>query len=418
MTPPNDENEANGRVANVDAASAAAASADSTSTKPVSAAANKNQDDDRSTLLRQQTVCRFLVTNINSERRSTINLTVDLLVERDGLLDLAQTVFEAGLKKHGKCKYSSLKRLLWDLSFGGLNYKNGWLREPYLDGPAAPRYIDKQDRRILQQLKRPLKVGMSGHFSCNHAMCTSSFDFQVQSLQDVTSTSTSDDDQEAHPIAVTEIKLNFNNKLECDFLSDAEQQTAFHLRQQYEAYFAGDNEWRLDPRTPEYIHTPRKPLRAPWRDEEIELFVMLQHAGSKFKKSWNAILQFGLIDRTENASSCQWYKVLKDPYGFMTRGLSKDQAMAAAKVLAKTRLDRFATKPVPELGPFPPDYPYERALLLCCQDSDYDSDGASPQTKRAKIAVMKERHDRGELPQVCLDRLDQCRSGYGGVYYS
>ena len=138
---------------------------------------------------------------------------------------------------------------------------------------------------------------------------------------------------------------------------------------------------------------------------------MLQHAGSKFKKSWNAILQFALIDHTESASSGQWYKVLKDAYGYMTSGVSKDQAMVAAKVLAKTRLDRFATKPVPELGPCPPNYPYERALLLCCQDSDYDSDRASPKTKRATIAVMKERHERGELQQVCLDRLDQCRAG-------
>lgn len=288
----NDENDTNDNVASDEAFRA----------KPDA------KSDDQPSEPTKQTLCRFLVKSIRAHTHSTVNLTIDLLVERDSLLDLAVAAFDEGLKKLGHCSCWSLNSHLWSLVFEGVKYDNGWRGRFGIFAPQ--RHIDEQEPRPLRQLRKPLQVGQSGCFWARTEM--GSFDFVVQSLQDVTTAGKTNAD---YPVTVKQVKLNISTKLECDFLTAAEQQMALGLRHQYEAYYAGNNVWKRHERHPSQFFEG-KPNRAPWGSQEIELMLLLQRAGAKFKKSWNAILQFGLLDRPEPASSWRWYKIQKGQYGY------------------------------------------------------------------------------------------------------
>lgn len=100
--------------------------------------------------------------------------------------------------------------------------------------------------------------------------------------------------------------------------------------------------------------------------------------------------------------------MVQDSKGSVWVPVHPSQALVQAKCLCKILWERFTKTPVPELGPRPHNQ-YERTLFEVCDDSDYDSKTASPKTKRAKIAEMKERHKNGELSENALSVLDRYR---------
>jgi len=416
MSEPINENDGNvfDPVAADNGGTAESSTAKASSMKPSASDADDNNEKEQTAVSNNsnQTICRFLVKNIQASKLSTVNLTVDLLLERDSLLAFAENVFDAGLKKHGKVECCGLVSQLWNLTFDGVTYLGG-RREGILscwNFPNMP-HIDNHEPRFLKDL--PLEVGKYGCFTV-HSMGT--FDFEVQSLTNVTSKNEPDT---SYPIKSKEVKLKLSTKLECDFLTASEQQAALTLRRQYDAHYTGKNGWKRDRQTGRIL--PSVPLRKPWRGREKDLIVLLQHAGAKFKKSWNAILQYGVIDRPEAASSGQWYKIQREGHlyhvGGLTKGMSKDQALVAAKNLCQTMLERFVRAGAPQPDPQPFSV-YENRLLKQC--SDYDSEADTPKTKRAKVEAMKKRHEKRELgdhgvPRASLSSIPSIITTAAGV---
>lgn len=125
---------------------------------------------------------------------------------------------------------------------------------------------------------------------------------------------------------VETVTLDLNAVVDSNFLSDELKQAAMRLRAQYATYYAGNNGWKQDPRTGAY--SARKALAPDWGIQEIEIVSLLINADTKFKKSWNEILQYALVDRPETASSGYWYKLRgKESYKreYFGQGLSKQR---------------------------------------------------------------------------------------------
>ena len=92
-----------------------------------------------------------------------------------------------------------------------------------------------------------------------------------------------------------------------------------------------------------------------WGWGEIELLGLLINAGHKFKKSWKNILQHGLVNRQESATSVKWYQLAKGGmvqtsgnYATLKnfgKGKSDNAKVRLAKKLAKARVEAMPKPP-------------------------------------------------------------------------
>jgi hypothetical protein len=147
------------------------------------------------------------------------------------------------------------------------------------------------------------------------------------------------DQRENYP-KVTEILCNFSSVLDSSFLKAEDKQEALKLRQAWQDFMKGENAWKKDRDTRQFIRA--KPTAPEWKPEEIAIMNILSQSGSKFKKSWTNLLQYALVDRAETATSGMWYKLAKNQgYYTSTGNLSNDAKVILAKRLTLNRLESF-----------------------------------------------------------------------------
>ena len=135
-----------------------------TDTTEAEAPPTKNNDGNK-----QLTVCRFLVKHIQGGRGyATSDYHIDLIKERHGLYDLVSTVYD--ILQRESLTSDRITSHLWDVTFAGKRYHNGWRRQQFpgegaWDRPAKDNEVDEGERRILSALVNHLERGQKGVFS-------------------------------------------------------------------------------------------------------------------------------------------------------------------------------------------------------------------------------------------------------------
>jgi len=164
-----------------------------------------------------------------------------------------------------------------------------------------------------------------------------------------------------------------------DFLTSEEMDRAMTYRDAFAAYMADDNAWmrcRKSERereyvtgSPHHIFVAGKPESSPWGyadNPEVTLLILLLKSGAKFKQSWESILKYGLIRRTQAATSMKWYQIRKEDLNQtnsmisyfswtagVVRGKSSGMMILDAKRIARNLMEAALAHDIPVLGPPP-----------------------------------------------------------------
>jgi hypothetical protein len=278
-------------------------------------------------------VCQFLVKSIRcGSKHGPKDLKVELFPSHS-LMDLVELVFTK--LRDFKLTTDRFSSHLWNLRFNGKNYSNGWRGcRAAQDVFRGMKHIDEQEPRFLDKLD--LKVAQKGSFSGESAY----FEFVVEEVIEIAL-----DQQENYP-KVTEILCNFSSVLDSSFLKAEDKQEALKLRQAWQKFMKGENAWKKDRDTRQFIRA--KPQAPEWKSEENAIMNLLIQSGSKFKKSWTNLLQYALVDRAESATSGMWYKLAKCQGYTSTGNVPSDAKVIMAKRLTLNRLENFLEAGTPK----------------------------------------------------------------------
>ncbi|CAJ1913445.1 unnamed protein product [Cylindrotheca closterium] len=279
-------------------------------------------------------VCKFLVQNLKAsgDRYASNEYSVSLLVGKNSLYDFVLKVFE--ILHEARLTDDDYYSHLWSIVFDGTEYHNGWRACPPCLG-APGRLIDEQDVRPLDDLG--LQVGRRGKFKGQSAI----FDFTVKEIDGVP-------EQDAQYPKHSAIQITFSSALSDDWISEAKKKACLKARDDWYNYYndsSASSKYKQEIRETIVI-VNCKPLAPEWTREEIELLGLLMNAGHKFGKSWKMILQYGIVRRSQSASSYQWYKLQKETFKteWIGRGKTAVEMMLLVKRLAKARVENI---PVP-----------------------------------------------------------------------
>jgi hypothetical protein len=336
-------------VANKQQTSSSNNAADSSSTNKPSSSSS-----DESTV-----VCRFRISQLRvpgSSAYAKNDYFVDLVKSQHGLLDLVTSVFVI-LQQREKLTSDQFYSHLWYMKFNNIKYAYGWRTTNGTSSGGdvtVSNHLDEQEPRLLNALPFLLEKGQKGSFhgeSANFDMVVE--DAALETLLDAAQAASS------YP-KITAIPNTMSSKLESDFIpsDDQTKQECHSLAQKWLAYYQGNNEWRRDRDTCEWVL--RQPIRPAWGAEECQIMGLLLNSGCKFKKSWTNVLRYAFLDRSEGATSGEWYKLQKESYrrDHIGRSLpSKEERILLAKRLAKARMLKLLQAGVPD---GPPPHPHER----------------------------------------------------------
>jgi hypothetical protein len=234
-------------------------------------------------------VCRFRTAQLQGRRGYAKNdYYVDLVMSKHGLFHLVESVFgifHAGTRSGF-------------LQFHQTKFSYGWRDCPGVN------YLDEQEPRLLQTLS--LEDGQKGSFKGASA----EFDFVVvdAAFEDIDAAKS-----ESYP-KITPIPNTITSELSDDWITKDMKQQCYCQSAKWKSYYEGENEWRRDRESPSYDWVLRQPIRPCWRNEECEIMGLLLNAGCKFKKSYRSILQYAFTDRSEAATSGEWYKLQREDY--------------------------------------------------------------------------------------------------------
>lgn len=250
------------------------------------------------------TVVRFLISNLQGGlKHAPSDYHVDLILELHGLYDLVSTVYS--IARSAKCTTDSVNSHLWDVTFNGKRYRNGWrhCRHDTNDWnrPADETDVDLGERRLLSGLS--VKTGQEGRKSGESLV----FDLKVIDLSEtvksgdvlvkIPSSSVfsgkefdvcgggkkGDDGFCAYP-KVAKVILSISGNLSEDWIDHDAKAQSLRLRGAWSRYNEGLNGWKRDRREGGWI--PSKPISPAWGKDEREIIGLLLNSGCKFKQSW------------------------------------------------------------------------------------------------------------------------------------
>jgi len=300
----------------------------SISISPLSSTAKSEAKDQNEKKLK---ICRFLVQNIQGKGGNTpSDYIIDLSASHHGLFHLVLSVFRI-LREHSlteDCYYSHL----WSFQFDGSTFQYGWRDH----SSNSIHHLDEKDVRILADLKEPLKEGQKGIFSGESAK----FNIVLKKIH------TKDNAfSESFP-KVMPVCNNFSANLLDDFMNDQLKSCAIKLRDEFAAYFNGNNEWRRNRKGGE-TWILKQPIAKIWSYEECKIMRILLDCNCKFKKAWSNIMMYAFPDRPEAGTSVKWYQLKKEGCLFSNDGKG---GIVLAKRLALTSLEAALEKGVPKVG--------------------------------------------------------------------
>jgi|AntRauTorckE5430_2_1112549.scaffolds.fasta_scaffold03764_3 hypothetical protein len=347
------------------------------------------------------TVTRFLIQHLHARRGyATTDYYIDLINEKHGLYDLVSTVYDT-LRKENLTD-DNINSHLWNVHFAGIRYKNGWRHCNIFDGmsydrPAGKYDIDEGERRIFSSLATPLEKGQRGVCKGESA----SFDILVQStsLTEDQEKDPKDEKKEEASLQLTPIVLTLSGFVEDDWISAAKKTECVTLQHSWDHYFRGENTWKKDRRTRNFI--PCKPLSPQWDNDEMTIIGLLLNSDAKFKKSWTNVLQYAFVNRKESAASMKWYQLKgKDSYKIehRGRGMTDDARIRLAKRLAKKRMMSLLERGCPTRETNPDDVVETKLRKRGLID-----DGTSETVK--KILCIQHRYDDDDSSESSFDDM-------------
>lgn len=362
----------NARVTKADNGSASATKA---------AAASSVGDNGNDTRAPKLSICRFLVTDLQAGggyAKNNYRIDLDKSKHGHGLYDIVSLIYDTLQKEN--LTHDAIYSHLWNLQFSGTKYRNGWRRQMAPDSDEYDRPPNKSDldlgeRRLLNSLEKPLENGQRGCCSGESAR----FEFVVENADmevEVEPTNSS-----VYP-RITAVPIPLSTQVEDDWITSDEQSRSVQLNEAWISYMRGENSWKRDRRTGDWIRG--KPLHKCWGRDEVKIMGLLLNAGVKFKKSWTKIMQFAFVDRAETATSYQWYKLQKEEFRreHNGRNLTSLECIALSKRLSKSLLRHHFEHGVPKKS----CHPWKRVEKELRKRKKID-DTTSPEEKR-RMCVM------------------------------
>jgi hypothetical protein len=230
-------------------------------------------------------ICRFLIQGLSSSNgRSKSDFHVDLVLSVDGLLTLVKSVY--GVLNTQFRSHETHRGFHWRLHFQGEVY----------------RFSDP-DIHHFDLLRQPLRSGQTGWFEGS----TASFRFSIVNthMGEICSTRL----VQYPKISVVVPPRELTPEMKADWLSDEMKLRAKDFNFRCKKYnMNGANIWNQDAAGDYFRDTP-KPTK--WTKFEEDILSLVVRSGHKFQESWNNILQYCLLSRSEVETSQQWYKQRK-----------------------------------------------------------------------------------------------------------
>lgn len=215
------------------------------------------------------TVTRFLIQNLEGGRGfANTDYHIDLIYEIHGLYDLVSVVYDLLLKE--KLTYDRVTSHLWNISFAGVTYRNGWRRYcPYgneFDRPANETDIDEGEPRMLSVLPTTLEKGQKGVCSGESAKfdivveCTSleKLDEKKISVNIASPWPLTDAEEEEkkkksslrpqYP-KVNPVALHISASIEDDWITNSEKARCITIGSAWDKYYTTESSWKRDRRT-------------------------------------------------------------------------------------------------------------------------------------------------------------------------
>jgi len=298
-------------------------------------------------------VCRFLVNGMKARGgRAEVDYYVDLRSENHGLFHLVEKVFE--LLHSENLTTDQTYSHLWNLTFEKRTYLNGWRGESI-----SPRHhhIDEIEPRLLKDLDE-LRAGSKGSFYGESAK----FHFVVVDT-DLAAATAVEAEQENGPFPrAMRLPAQVTSDLRDDWLTEDEKSRCAARRCQWQNWYNGDNRLARDRFSREGRWILMKPEWPQWSPEEDEIMALLSFAGCKFKKSWDNLMQYAMLDRSQTAASGHWYSLqgktpwrlphfdVKDARNSSPAGKNSARVLLA-KRQAKLRLEELLERGAPPTGP-------------------------------------------------------------------
>ena len=306
-------------------------------------------------------VCRFIVQGLASRRgRARSDFHVDLLTSVDGLLTLVMAVY--GVLNKNSIEKESYRCVKWRLNFGGVSFG-----------------LCDANIHQFKLLRDPLRDGQTGWFKG----ASVSFRFSVESActKEIPSSMLS-----TYPkIKVIRQGTSFSSSMSQNWLSADKRARALQFRQDFREYLDGADVWNKDCSGGSSRDRPKAPK---WTSEEDDILYPLTKSGNTFQECWKSILQYGFVNRSEDGTSKEWYKIRNnrispqmDQYSF------KPEFIIKAKRRCAELLEKHLQAGIPVLRKHPLSESNEDVL---------EDDGIRPETKRLKLESMRPRVHWGE----------------------
>lgn len=176
------------------------------------------------------------------------------------------------------------------------------------------------------------------------------------------------------------------SKITTDYLTYDQKKAGELLRQDFEEYFAGENEWKENTELGDF--EAKKPSGLPWLAKEATMIGLLIQADVKFKKAWEEIMRYGCTPRTLVAVEGKWYQLRKSQYVGGDPEDDKDRIIEA-KALALELLRKRYNEGVPELGPKPLSYKEEVMVAKEYKERGMDTKDLDPTSRDPKEILRK-----------------------------
>ena len=187
-------------------------------------------------------------------------------------------------------------------------------------------------------------------------------------------------------IYVVKSQSIYTSEMKDDWLSDELKEEAKDFHRRYREYMNGANVWNQDASGEYFRDRPKFPK---WTSKEDEILARLVHSGFKFQESWQCILRFCLLNRSEVGTAQQWYKVRKRQLldTLSDSDQSREDMIVQAKEASIDLLEKHLKAGVPELG----DHPLKRKNSILTESQENDM---IPANKKLRSGCN---HSSGEM---------------------
>lgn len=287
-------------------------------------------------------VCRFLIQGLCSKKgRAKNDFHIDLVLSVDGLLTLVKSVY--GILKKNQELDESYRTLHWRLHFHGDVFT--------LADPEIHHFL---------LLHFPICNGESGRFEGSNA----SFRFTVM---DVHAVEICPSQIENYPRiemiktfkeapSPTMVCAAFTGLMKDDWLCHERKAQARDFCIKFREFMGGANVWSQDASGEYYRDRPKPPK---WSSKEEQVLRYLILSGYKFQESWQNIMQYAFVNRSEAGTAQQWYKVRSREGNASRPALeardraSEGECIKKAKSLCSEILASHLKAGIPKLGQHP-----------------------------------------------------------------